>query len=362
MRGPSVACRQVLATCCAVSLAFAPVQGAQRAGRPASARPSKWIASRLVLGNFTTLISGSRGLYSVALSDGAEDVVRVSISLRRVVARSAMFQRVGGLVTLEAGVWALTYKRNKVALLELNASSLAIDGKVGLPVRTESEGAIGPIVAQGKYAWLALGCRLVEVDLDSHVVVRAVRTRLGRLGGTLCVTGLAVNAGVVYVAGTRSSSGRLVLEALSSSSGRFIARVSLPAPPDGVSLASANNYLWAAGGDPGANGRLYLYKTQPLRLVGESGRTGRTQIQHLPVMSQFPEVNASGRSVWVGSDGLDACFSTRTGKVLAVGMPSPVVVAGDFVVSDQRVFALGVAGGKGAILAVKAPGACLRGP
>jgi hypothetical protein len=132
-----------------------------------------------------------------------------------------------------------------------------------------------------------------------------------------------------------------------------------------VNLAVSGRYLWAAGGDPGANGELYLFGAFSLQLLGvsvtwEGKGWPPPGSARLPVFSQFASVDVSGGTVWVGSDGVAACFNARTAKLGSVGIPRPELVTDDVVVTRQGTFGVDNWAG-GTIVKLRPPLACRDG-
>ena len=185
---------------------------------------------------------------------------------------------------------------------------------------------------------------------------------LGAEPGDIC--SFVVGGHFLYVAGPQEPVGGLRLEERSAVSGALVATALVPRAPMSVDLAISGRYLWAAGGDPGANGGLYLFDASSLKLVGASsfGEKGwpPPRTDRLPVFGQFLQVDISGGTVWVGSDGVVACFNACTAQLRSSGIPKPELVTDDVVVAQQRTF--GIDDWTGGIVRLRPPLACRDNP
>ncbi len=299
----------------------------------ASVASSRWVAQVLVSGEFQGLLALSGGLYSTKTVPEGARVVRVDPATGRVLARSAIMS--GGLGSpslIDGQLWALTGTPEvgrplNVGLVAFAPGPLNTTREVRLALGPEGPTnavALGPVAGPAGRAWAMFGCRLVQADLETGNVTRSISFGTG-VG---CGTSLALGGKWLYTAGPYEQGGYLRLERRSASDGALVAAGTVPAAPHGVAMATSGGYLWAAGGDPGANGSLYLYRASSLELIG-SNVSLFTGVRvpggaRLPLFSAGPSLDVSGGTVWVGSlGGQAACFNASTTVLESIGVPKP---------------------------------------
>ncbi|HET9060794.1 MAG TPA: hypothetical protein VFN61_12800 [Acidimicrobiales bacterium] len=355
----------------AVACLSVPFAGPHDASRHSGAVVSGWAARIFLHGEFTGLAAGRGSLYTAEWHAGVSTIVRVDPT-GRVLARSSTLEELGGFSVIGRQLWAVigigdVGRPGVPELLAFDLESLkklrAIRLVLGADGRT-SASAWGPVTALGATAWSAFGCELVQVDPSSGRLLHSVD--LGKQVG--CASRLAIRGASLYVAEPVGLGGSIQLEARNARTGGLLRVSQVPDPPLGVGLVAAGDYLWAAGGDMGAAGDLYLYRASTLRLVGASGTEGGggpvpggRGVVRLPATSEYPAIDASAGVVWVGSQGGDAaCFDARTGRLEAMGIPRPDVVTGNVVVTTFGTFATGSSPASGAsgLVRVTPPTAC----
>jgi hypothetical protein len=355
----------------AVACLLVPLAGPADASGQSRAVASGWVARIFVHGQFTGLAAGAGSLYTAELHAGVSTIVRFGPT-GRVLARSSTLKDFGGFSLTGKQLWAVTgigdVGHARVSeLLAFDLESLKRVRAVPLvlgPVGRTSASASGPVTALGTTAWASFGCELVEVDLSSGRLLHSVD--VGKQVG--CASQLAIQEGRLYVAEPEGLGGSIQLEERNARTGRLLRLSHVPDPPLGVWLVASGNYLWAAGGDMGTAGELYLYRASTLRLLGASGTEGGggpvpggPGVARLPATSEYPALDASAGVVWVGTQGGDAaCFDARTAKLEAMGLPQPDIVTGNLIVTPFGTFATGSSPASGAsgLVRVTPPTAC----
>ena len=355
------------------ALLLVPMAGARDASGQ-SRTASGWTARLFVQGMFTGLVAGPGGLYAAESRSGVSTIVRVDPLTGHVLARSSEIKDFGGFSLTAGQLWVVTSigdvgRPHVPELLAFDLKSLkqvrVVPLRLGPPSRTAAT-AWGPLAAPGATAWAAFGCELVQVDLSSGRLLRSVG--FGKEVG--CSSQFAIEHSRLYVAEPEGLGGSIQLEERKARTGALLGVGDIPDPPLGVALAASAKYLWAAGGDMGTVGDLYLYSASTLRLLGASGTEGGggpvpggPGVARLPATSEYPDIDASAGVVWVGTQGGDAaCIDARTAKLEAMGLPRPDIVTGNVVVTSFGTFATGdsPAGGFGGIVKVTPPATCKR--
>lgn len=335
-----------------VACLLVPLAGARGASGHSGTVVPGWVARIFLRGQFTGLAVGLGSLYTAEWHGGASTIVRVGPK-GRVLARSSMIEDLAGFNLTGGQLWALTGTGDVghpsvPELLAFDLESLKKLRAVPLvlrPAGRTSASAWGPVAALGATAWAAFGCQLVEVDLSSGRVLHSVA--VGKQAG--CTSGFAVRGARLYVAEPEGLGGSIQLEERNARTGGLLRVSQVPDPPLSVGLVASGKFLWAAGGDMGGAGALYLYRAPTLRLVGASGTEGGggrvpggPGVARLPATSEYPAIDASAGVVWLGSQGGDAaCFDAHTAKLKAMGLPRPDVVTGNVVVTSFGTFATG---------------------
>src|SRR5487761_1429662 len=259
---------------------------------------SGWVARVEVPGEFQLLAARGGVLYSDRGGPALTNIVRLDPGNGRLLAKSPQLLAVSGFVFDDGLLWALAGsgtpgRPGNAVLIGLDPRTLRKERSIGLPTSSVSP----PVAAPGAEIWLVAGCHLLQVGLQPGKILRSFP--LGPGGG--CISRLAVDGDRLYVAGPQVATDRLLLQERLASDGQVVSQGIVPDAPLGVNVAAADGYLWAAGGPPGANGSLFLYRTSPLRLVGSTGTEGGNgplpggpQMRRLPGFGQFPDVNISG--------------------------------------------------------------------
>jgi len=83
-------------------------------------------------------------------------------------------------------------------------------------------------------------------------------------------------------------------------------------------MVAASNRLWLVAGNPGANGFLLYFSTNPLRLLAASCVDVCMTRSRMPVFGESPDIGISAGRVWVASFNQLACFSPSKGRALAI--------------------------------------------
>jgi hypothetical protein len=353
---------------------LAPAPAAFVSAASAGSASSPWLARAFVPGEFSGLLAGPGGLYSVKVGSGDARIVRIDPTTGSVLSQSAPIGHglLAGPSLVDRQIWVLAGTVESGRPLEVWLSGFALGS---LNMKREVHLALGPegptsaeaielVAGPGGKAWAIIGCRLVQVDAAMGQVARSI---------TLASHGncsFAIGGSWLYVAGPYESGGYQRLEKRSASDGALVAMGTVPAAPEttAATMAVFEGYLWVAAGSPGSNGNLYLYRASSLQLLGSNLSAieahpvpGGTR---LPFFIGFPSVDVSGGTVSVGGagNGADAaCFDASTTVLESIGVPKPDNVTGDFVVRPQGTFGMGGLSGE-SIVKVHPPAACQLNP
>jgi hypothetical protein len=307
-------------------------------------------------GQFSGLVSGGGWLYSVQFArQGPElaraTVVRLDPTSGDVVARSAVLPGADSPIYVDHTLWliaGMTRGRGRpTGLVALDPMTLRRERFV--PENSSLDSLSGS--ARG-LLWAALGCTLVRLDPRTGRSLQVARVE----GGTQCSTTMDQGDRQLYVVvGPDLLRGQpptptLLLQERNASNGRLIGNAIVPSPPAnaGVWVSAVAGNIWAAGGDPGINGRIYYYRASPLRLFSSSNGVVCQAVSScadggpgpsLPSTGEFPLVDISGGVVFVASATGGDCFNPRTARLDAIGETG--IVSGPIVVT--RTGAYGVA-------------------
>jgi hypothetical protein len=322
----------------------------------ATGKPA-WDARIAVPGNFEGLMSAHGSLYAVRfaphgpLARGSR-VVRIDSASGRMLAQSPILPDVASPIYVDHAIWlsgATFYSANAMSvgppvLFKLNPSTL----KIEMRVRTKYVGY--PTIFGGPKG-IVWGewrdqedCVLRRINPTSGVVMskNQVRLRHGTCeGATLDTTG-----SFLYVSMTSVAPGSLIFK-LNGRTGSIISHIDVNGGSIVESMVAVGGHLWVAQGDPGGPGVLQFLTTSPLRMIAESamvkGNGGSNNLgprgYALPNFGQFPSLDVSGGTLWVGSDGGIACFAPSSQRTLGfVEQSVAPIVTDSFVRVGERVW------------------------
>jgi hypothetical protein len=249
-------------------------------------------------------------------------VVRVDPVSGSVLAQSSILPNVTAPMYVAHGIWlsgATFYSANArtvgpAELFKLNPLNLKIEARVrtnylGYP--TIFGGPKGIMWAEWRNQG---GCVLRRISSTTGEVMTKYQIRL-RPGSCAGAT-LDTSGTYLYVAVTEDGPGTLIYK-LNGRTGATISHIDVNGVSIFESMAASGGHLWMADGDPGGPGDLEFLTTSPLRMVAESqmvkGDGGPSDLgphgYALPNFGQFPAIDISGGTLWVGSDAGVACFS-----------------------------------------------------
>jgi len=314
---------------CIPFLGMSSVIAGSATGKPA------WNARIAVPGDFSGLMSAQGSLYAVKYAahgplPHGSTVVRVDPVSGRVLAQSSILPDVAAPIFVNHAVWlsgATSYSADArnvgpAELFKLNPSNLKVEARV----RTRYSGY--PTILGGPK-----GIVWAEWRNQSDCVMRRINSTTGEVipkyhirlrPGSCAGATLDTSGAYLYVAVTEDGPGTLIYK-LNGRTGASISHIETNGVSIFESMAASGGHLWIADGDPGGPGDLEFLTTSPLRIVAESqmvkGNGGPTNLgpngYALPNFGQFPAIDISAGTLWVGSDNGIACFAPSSQRTEA---------------------------------------------
>lgn len=359
-----------------------PFLGMNSAIAGSTAAKAAWDARIVVPGNFSGLMSAEGSLYAVKyaahgpLAHGSR-LVRIDPVSGRVLAQSSILPNVAAPIYADHALWlsgatffsADARTVGPAEMFKLNPSNLKIVVRVltnysGYP--TIFGGPKGIVWAEWRNQD---DCVLRRISPTTGVIMTKDQVRLRR-GGCVGAT-LDTSGAFLYVATTENAPSTLIYK-LNGVTGATISHIDVNGLGTFESMAASGGHLWMADGDPGGPGILQFLTTSPLRMIAESqivkGNGGPNNLgpygYALPNFGQFPSINISAGTLWVGSDAGIACFAPSSQQTEAfVNQVVAPILTDSFARVDERVWAnaaFGVPSPGNGLARIDPPVACTR--
>jgi hypothetical protein len=228
---------------------------------------------------------------------------------------------------IDGSIWAngLTYyaknalSEGSATLVQINPYSLAVERTIVEKAAGFNSLVSGPHNELWAVASKLSGCTFQRINPANGMRQSPTfELKPGQCGG------FAIDASNNHIYVAMNTQGQQMnLYQVNASTGAILGRGQLQNIANFVQLVVAGNSLWIAGGDPGAPGLLlYVNATSLHQIQGSSmldqniGDTNQQAFQ-LPNFGEFPSMSLTGRTLWIGSGGVTACFHPTDWRVVS---------------------------------------------